>query len=111
MSRMLVMRSKSREAWCRVRLWFVETAESSERADRLLLGGWMSTRLILLLGMIIGAHYCDPQFYHYAGEFAAGKLPYRDFTVESPPCCRSRHLPTAFIDSRAAKWRDALSCA
>ena len=85
MSRMLAMRSKSREAWCRVRLWFVETAESSERADRLLLGGWMSTRLILLLGMIIGAHYCDPQFYHYAGEFAAGKLPYRDFTVEYPP--------------------------
>ncbi len=35
--------------------------------------------------MIIGAHYADPQFYKYAGEFAAGKLPYRDFTVEYPP--------------------------
>lgn len=85
MSRKLVVRSRSARIAERVAAWFVKAAESPILADRTLLTVWMATRLILLLGMIIGAHYCDPQFYNYAGQFAAGKLPYRDFSVEYPP--------------------------
>ena len=43
---------------------------------------WSVTRLATLAAAIIGQHYCDPQFYHFAGQFAAGQLPYRDFSVE-----------------------------
>ena len=85
MSRTRAMRSKVGRLWGCVNEWFQAAAQSPVRADRILLVCWALTRLILLLGMIIGAHYGDPQFYKYAGEFAAGKLPYRDFTVEYPP--------------------------
>jgi hypothetical protein len=46
---------------------------------------WGVTRATLLVAAIIGQRFCDPQFYHYAGQFAAGHLPYRDFGVEYPP--------------------------
>jgi hypothetical protein len=46
---------------------------------------WGITRLALLLNLILTAHYCDPQFYQYAGDFAVGRLPYRDVAVEYPP--------------------------
>ena len=89
MSRMLAMRSKNRQVWTSfwesAAGWLDTVAASPARADRILLVTWIVTRLLLLLGMIIGAHFCDPQFYKYAGEFAAGKLPYRDFPVEYPP--------------------------
>src|SRR5690348_3387232 len=89
MSRMLAMRAKNRQVWKTLwesaAGWLDAAAASPTRADRILLFTWLATRLILLLGMIIGAHFCDPQFYKYAGEFAAGKLPYRDFQVEYPP--------------------------
>ena len=85
MNRVSVMRSKGRRLWDRAACWFNEAAASSMRTDRILLACWLATRLILLLGMILGAHYGDPQFYRYAGELAAGKLPYRDFSVEYPP--------------------------
>jgi alpha-1,6-mannosyltransferase len=79
------MRSQGRRWW----FWLTEKLDTSAKspvmADRVLLVVWLVTRLILLLGMIIGAHYSDPQFYKYAGEFATGKLPYRDFAVEYPP--------------------------
>jgi hypothetical protein len=52
---------------------------------RVLVGGWLVTRAVLLLGMILGHSYCDPQFYNYAGQLAAGRWPYRDFAVEYPP--------------------------
>ncbi|HET9981695.1 MAG TPA: hypothetical protein VFQ32_14700, partial [Ktedonobacterales bacterium] len=83
------MRSKNRHVWKSLwesaTGWLDAAAASPTRADRTLLVAWLATRLILLLGMIIGSHFCDPQFYKYAGEFAAGKLPYRDFPVEYPP--------------------------
>jgi hypothetical protein len=79
------MRSRGRHWWCWLTTRFDTAAKSPVLADRVLLIAWMTTRLLLLLGMIIGAHYSDPQFYKYAGEFAAGKLPYRDFSVEYPP--------------------------
>lgn len=46
---------------------------------------WGVTRALLLANLILGRHYCDPQFYQYAGDFATGKLPYRDISVEYPP--------------------------
>ncbi len=46
---------------------------------------WALTRGWMLLNLILGQHYCDPQFYQYAGDFAVGKLPYRDVAVEYPP--------------------------
>src|SRR5574340_251118 len=49
------------------------------------IGAWLLTRAILLAGVILGHRYCDPQFYKYAGEFAAGHLPSRDVPVEYPP--------------------------
>lgn len=85
MNRMFAMRSKGRRLWDGAVCWFNEAAVSSVRADRILLACWLATRLILLLGMVLGAHYADPQFYRYAGEFASGKLPYHDFQVEYPP--------------------------
>ncbi len=56
-----------------------------EVADRVLLVAWTLTRFILLLGVILGKQYTDPAFYNYAGQFAMGKLPYRDLPVEYPP--------------------------
>jgi hypothetical protein len=46
---------------------------------------WGITRAIMLVNLIIGRHYCDPQFYQYAGDFAVGKLPYISVPVEYPP--------------------------
>jgi hypothetical protein len=46
---------------------------------------WGLTRLLLLLNVVIGHHFSDPQFYQYAGDFAVGRLPYRDVPVEYPP--------------------------
>ncbi len=46
---------------------------------------WGVTRIILLVAAIIGQRYCDPQFYHFAGQFAAGQFPYHDYSVEYPP--------------------------
>lgn len=54
-------------------------------ANILLACCWGATRLALVLGLILGQHYCDPWFYHYAGQLAAGQLPYRDIPVEYPP--------------------------
>lgn len=54
-------------------------------ASGITLGVWVATRLALLAGLIFGAHYADPQFYDYAGKFAAGLWPYRDVPVEYPP--------------------------
>jgi hypothetical protein len=48
-------------------------------------GLWAITRAVLLANLVIGHHYSDPQFYQYAGDFAVGKLPYRDVPVEYPP--------------------------
>jgi hypothetical protein len=41
--------------------------------------------VVLLLLVVLGHAFCDPQFYHYAGELAAGRWPYRDVAVEYPP--------------------------
>jgi 4-amino-4-deoxy-L-arabinose transferase-like glycosyltransferase len=54
-------------------------------ANWVLVTVWVLTRGALLLGLVIGQHYADPQFYNYAGRLAAGDLPYRDFAVEYPP--------------------------
>ena len=35
---------------------------------------WGVTRVILLAAAIIGQRYCDPQFYHFAGQFARGPV-------------------------------------
>lgn len=54
-------------------------------ASGITLGIWTATRLAMLVGVIYGAHYADPQFYDYAGKLAAGLWPYRDVPVEYPP--------------------------
>jgi len=46
---------------------------------------WGVTRLILLLIVIVTHSYCDPWFYHYAGQSAVGQWPYRTVPVEYPP--------------------------
>lgn len=48
-------------------------------------GIWVATRAIMLLNLILGHHYCDPQFYQYAGYLSQGKLPFIDYAVEYPP--------------------------
>jgi hypothetical protein len=58
---------------------------SARMTTRLLAAAWVATRLILLAGVVLAHQYCDPEFYRYAGLLAAGKLPYRNFTVEYPP--------------------------
>src|SRR5512146_2737197 len=54
-------------------------------ASGITLGVWTATRLALLIGVVFGARYADPQFYDYAGKLAAGLWPYRDVPVEYPP--------------------------
>ncbi|HEX9039293.1 MAG TPA: glycosyltransferase 87 family protein [Ktedonobacterales bacterium] len=54
-------------------------------ASGMMLGVWTATRLALLIGVIFGARYADPQFYDYAGKLAVGLWPYRDVPVEYPP--------------------------
>ena len=63
----------------------VTQARRPESIRALTVGVWLITRLVLLAGVVLGHRYCDPQFYHYAGELAAGHWPYRDFMVEYPP--------------------------
>ena len=46
---------------------------------------WGVTRVLMFINLVIGAHYCDPQFYQYAGDLAVGKLPYVNVPVEYPP--------------------------
>ncbi len=95
MSRISAMRLRGRRWWRWLSARFDVSATSPVLADRVLLVVWLVTRLLLLLGMIIGAHYSDPQFYKYAGEFAVGKLPYRDFPVEYPPVAMALLLAPA----------------
>ncbi|HEX6121853.1 MAG TPA: glycosyltransferase family 39 protein, partial [Ktedonobacterales bacterium] len=56
-----------------------------QAANMALLSCWGVTRLLLVLGMVLGRHFCDPYFYHYAGQFAAGQWPYNPIPVEYPP--------------------------
>jgi hypothetical protein len=46
---------------------------------------WGVTRAALLFNLILGQHYCDPQFYQYAGDVAVGRWPYQAVPVEYPP--------------------------
>ena len=46
---------------------------------------WGLSRAQMLVGLIVAQHYCDPQFYQYAGDFAVGRLPYQSIPVEYPP--------------------------
>ncbi|HEY1389742.1 MAG TPA: glycosyltransferase 87 family protein [Ktedonobacterales bacterium] len=92
---MRAARSRGRRWWRLLTIRFDAAAKSPVLADRVLLVVWIVTRLALLLGMIIGAHYSDPQFYKYAGEFAVGKLPYRNFAVEYPPLAMALLLAPA----------------
>lgn len=46
---------------------------------------WGISRAQMLLNLILGHHYCDPQFYQYAGDFAVGRWPYQSVQVEYPP--------------------------
>ena len=68
--------------------WWVAIVTQARRPGSmraLTLGVWLITRAVLLAGVILGHRYCDPQFYRYAGELAAGHLPYHDVMVEYPP--------------------------
>ena len=46
---------------------------------------WALTRLILVIQVVAGHSYADPEFYQYAGLFATGHWPYTNFPVEYPP--------------------------
>jgi hypothetical protein len=46
---------------------------------------WGVSRAIMFINLVVGHHYCDPQFYQYAGDLAVGKLPYFQIPVEYPP--------------------------
>lgn len=46
---------------------------------------WGITRVIMLVNLIAGHHYADPEFYLYGGQLAIGKLPFFNFPVEYPP--------------------------
>lgn len=72
-------------AWQRVLLWLEMLEANPDRARRVLIAAWAITRAILFAGLLIARAYCDPEFYQYAGQLAAGHLPYRDFQVEYPP--------------------------
>lgn len=64
---------------------FVAMARRPGSLRGLTIGVWIITRLLLMAAVVVGHRYCDPQFYKYAGEFAAGQWPYRDVSVEYPP--------------------------
>ena len=64
---------------------FVAHARRPRSLRTLTLGVWLLTHAALLAGVIIGQRYCDPEFYKYAGNLAAGQWPYRDVLVEYPP--------------------------
>lgn len=69
----------------RISQWLRAIESRPQAANRVVLGAWLVTRLILLAGILLGHNYCDPEFYHYAGMFASGHWPYHDFPVEYPP--------------------------
>ncbi|HUY75904.1 MAG TPA: hypothetical protein VMV29_03990, partial [Ktedonobacterales bacterium] len=70
----------------RQRLATLRALDGSPRAsNRVLFAVWAITRVLLMLSVIIGHAYTDPQFYHYAGQLAVGQFPYRDIPVEYPP--------------------------
>lgn len=80
-----VLRSAAQEvqqATPRGLTWLAQRLQASTRTVWLL---WVGTRVVLLAAAIIGQHYADPQFYHFAGQLGAGRLPYRDYSVEYPP--------------------------
>lgn len=54
-------------------------------AQMVVIGSWVTSRVLLFAGLLIRHAYCDPAFYHYAGQFALGHWPYRDVQVEYPP--------------------------
>ncbi|MEO7002957.1 MAG: glycosyltransferase 87 family protein [Ktedonobacterales bacterium] len=62
-----------------------QLARSPRLGLRALWSVWGVTRLILLLIVLFAHSYCDPWFYHYAGQFAVGQWPYRSVPVEYPP--------------------------
>lgn len=64
-------------------LWWLELRPRAARM--VVLGTWGISRLLLFAGLLIRHAYCDPAFYHYAGQFALGRWPYRDVQVEYPP--------------------------
>ena len=65
--------------------WLRSIERSPRGSDGALLVVWAITRLLLLLSVIVGHAYTDPQFYHYAGQLAVGQFPFRDIPVEYPP--------------------------
>ena len=56
MNRMHALRSRGYYWWRLLTTRFDAAAKSPVMADRVLLVVWLVTRLLLLLGMIIGAH-------------------------------------------------------
>ncbi|MGZ3677520.1 MAG: hypothetical protein ACXWQR_03000 [Ktedonobacterales bacterium] len=64
-------------------LWWLELRPRAARMA--VFSAWGMSRLLLFAGLLIRHAYCDPAFYHYAGEFALGRWPYRDVQVEYPP--------------------------
>lgn len=75
-----------RQAVWRQRLAALRTFDGGPRAsNRILFAVWLVTRTLLMLSVVIGHAYTDPQFYHYAGQLAVGQFPYRDIPVEYPP--------------------------
>ncbi len=71
--------------YTRGRGWWLKLESSPRLANRTVVMTWGATRLLLLLGVLLGHRYCDPEFYQYAGKLAAGLWPYRDVHVEYPP--------------------------
>src|SRR5271165_5781792 len=76
---------KTRIAIQAQRLERLVTPSSFTLTPAVVWGAWGITRAIMLLNLIIGHHYCDPQFFQYAGDFAQGRLPYISVPVEYPP--------------------------
>lgn len=76
---------KTRIAFQAQRLERLVTPSSFTLTPALVWGVWGMTRAIMLLNLIIGHHYCDPQFFQYAGDLAQGRLPYISVPVEYPP--------------------------
>ena len=72
--------------WQRLQLLWQHIEGQPTLATRTLALSWIVTRALLFAGMLIGQSYCDPVFYKYAGELAAGRWPYTPAVpVEYPP--------------------------
>lgn len=85
MDRGVALASRQPQLWRRLLERVRWLTSRPQQANAVLLATWCVTRLILLLGLVLGHHYCDAAFYNYAGDFAVGRLPYRDVLVEYPP--------------------------